>query len=115
MSTYLINHVRLPDSLRDQEGAAYLEQAKSIVELYGGRWLAPPQKSPMEGVPADTLVLVEFASMMEAQNWYNSSEYQNIAHLCPDNAIDLILVDGVSPDFTMAGFGPRSGPLSRTS
>jgi uncharacterized protein (DUF1330 family) len=115
MSTYLINHVRLPDGIRDQEGPTYLEQAKSIVELYGGRWLAPPQKSQMEGVPADTAVLVEFASIMEAQNWYNSSEYQNIAHLCPDNAIDLILVDGVSPDFTMAGFAPRSGSLSPKS
>ena len=42
--------------------------------------------------------------MTDAQNWYTSSEYNNISHDYIDNGIDLALVDGVSPDFTMAGF-----------
>ena len=45
------------------------------------------------------------ASMADAQNWYHSPEYQKILHLRVKNAIsDLILVDGVSADFTVAGF-----------
>ena len=42
--------------------------------------------------------------MTEARNWYNSSEYMNILHIYVDNAMELALVDGVSPDLTMAGF-----------
>jgi len=35
----------------------------------------------------------------------NSAEYQGILHLRVNSAIsDLILVDGVGPDFTVAGF-----------
>ena len=60
------------------------------------------------------MVLVEIGTMTEAQNWYNSCEYKNISHLYVDNAIDLVLVDGVSPDFTMAGFAQRSGHCRRT-
>jgi hypothetical protein len=49
--------------------------------------------------------------MTDAQNWYNSSEYDDISHLYISNAIDLALADGVSPDFTMAGFAPeRAAP-----
>jgi Domain of unknown function (DUF1330) len=48
---------------------------------------------------------MEFASMTDAHDCYSSSEYQKILPLRVNNAIsDLILVDGVSPDFTVAGF-----------
>ncbi len=46
---------------------------------------------------------MEFPNITAAQNWYNSPEYQRILHLRVNNVIsDLILVDGVSPNFSVA-------------
>lgn len=37
-------------------------------------------------------------------SWYNSPAYQKILHLRVNNAIsDMVLVDGVRRDFTVAG------------
>jgi hypothetical protein len=36
--------------------------------------------------------------------WHCEFDYMNISHVYFDNAIALALVDGVSPDFTTAGF-----------
>ena len=101
MGAYLINSVRIRDGVPNQEGLA---QLKRTVEAYGGRWHSHHEERRLEGARGKSLVLVEFGTMTDAQNWYNSSEYNNISHLYIDNAIDLALVDGVSPDFTMAGF-----------
>ena len=46
--------------------------------------------------------------MTDAENWYNSSEYVSISQTYVANSIDLVLVDGISPDFTMAGFARTS-------
>ena len=106
MSAYLINYVRIRDGIPSQEGLA---QLKRTVEAYGGRWHSDREELGLEGARGNSPVLVEFATMTEAQNWFNSCEYKNISHHYVDNAIDLVLVDGVSPDFTMAGFAQRSG------
>ena len=47
--------------------------------------------------------------------WYNSCEYENISRLYAENAMDLALADGVSPDFTMAGFAQGSAHVARPS
>jgi uncharacterized protein (DUF1330 family) len=108
MGAYFINNVRIHDGIPNQEGLA---QLKRTVEACGGRWHSHCEEQGLEGARGNSLVLVEFGTMTEAQNCYNSSEYRNISHLYVDNAIDLILVDGVSPDFTMAGFA-QERPLS---
>ena len=108
MGAYLINNVRIRDCVTSHEGLA---QLKRTVEEYGGRWLSDPNQRALEAARGRSQVLVEFGTMTEAQNWYNSSEYHDVAHLYVDNAIDLALVDGVSPDFTMAGFAPEQ-PIS---
>jgi hypothetical protein len=52
--------------------------------------------------------LIEFPDMAKAKAWYNSPEYQKIVSLRTDNTInDLILVDGVGPDFTVAGYAQQ--------
>jgi len=57
---------------------------------------------------AGQVVLLEFPNMTDALNWYNSPEYQEILPLRANNAIsDLILVDGVSPTFTVAGIAQQ--------
>jgi hypothetical protein len=55
-----------------------------------------------------SVVLLEFPCIDDAWNWYYSPEYQKIVRLRINNVIsDLILVDGVRPDFTVAGFARR--------
>ena len=100
MGTYLINHVRTPDGTPNQEA---LTQVKRTVEGYGGRWHANWEEHGLAGERATSVVLVEFETLTAAQNWYNSCEYEGLAHHHLDNAIDLALLDGVSPDLTMAG------------
>jgi len=40
LSSYLINHLRIPGGVPNEEGLSYLEQVQSTVKAYGGRWLA---------------------------------------------------------------------------
>ena len=106
MGVYLINYMRIRDGIPNREGLAHV---KKTVEAYGGRWHSHHEGQGLEGARRNSLVLVEFGTMTEAQNWYNSPDYIHIAHMDVDNTIDLALVDGVSPDFTMAGFAQSSG------
>jgi len=44
----------------------------------------------------------------QSRSWYHSPEYQRILPLRVNNSIsDLILVDGVGPDFTVSGFAQQ--------
>jgi uncharacterized protein (DUF1330 family) len=120
MSTYLINHLRIPGGVPNEEGLSYLEQVEQTVKSHGGKWLALGEGQVIEGAWPGTVVLMEFPSMTAAQNWYQSVEYQKILPLRVNNSIsDLILVDGVPPDFSVPGYAQqvraaiasaRSGP-----
>ncbi|HYL24618.1 MAG TPA: DUF1330 domain-containing protein [Burkholderiales bacterium] len=104
MSAYLINHLRIPGGVPNEDGLSYLEQVESTVKRYGGRWLAQGAVHVVEGAWPGSVALLEFSSMDEARRWYDSPEYQRILPLRVDSAVsDLILVDGVGPDFTPAG------------
>lgn len=108
MTAYLINHLRLPGGKPSPEGLDYLEQVERTAKPYGARWLAQGDVNVVEGAWPGSVVLMEFPSLAEARNWYNSAEYQKILHLRVDHAIsDLILVEGVGPDFTVAGFAQQ--------
>jgi uncharacterized protein (DUF1330 family) len=108
LSAYLINHLRIPSGVPNEEDLSNLEQVESTVKAYGGRWLAQGEVQVVEGAWPGSVVLMEFPSMTDARNWYNSSDYQKILHRRVNNAIsDLILVDGVRPDFTVAGFAQQ--------
>jgi uncharacterized protein (DUF1330 family) len=103
MSTYLINHLRVPGGIPNEDGLAYLEKVESTVVAHGGRWLALGEAQVLEGAWPGQVVLMEFPGMAEALSWYRSPEYQRIVDLRVAHAIsDLILVDGVAPDFTPA-------------
>jgi uncharacterized protein (DUF1330 family) len=108
MSTYLINHLRIPGGVPNEEGLSYLDRVEATVKPYGGKWLAQGEARVVEGAWPGSVVLMEFPSLADAQNWYNSPEYQEILHLRTNNAIsDLILVDSVAPGFTVAGFAAQ--------
>ena len=105
MSTYLINHLRIPGGVPNSAGLDYLEQVEATTKQFGGKWLAQGDVDVVEGAWPGSAVLIEFPTRADAENWYNSPDYVEIRHLRTDNAIsDLVLIDAVGPDFTVAGF-----------
>jgi uncharacterized protein (DUF1330 family) len=109
VTTYLINHMRIPNGVPKPEGLTYLENVEATFTPYGGRWLAlDAQVQVLEGEWPGSAVLMEFPDMDTAKRWYRSPEYQEILHLRTDNVIsDLILVDPVGPDFTSAAWAQQ--------
>ncbi|MEU7825851.1 DUF1330 domain-containing protein [Catellatospora sp. NPDC049133] len=108
MSTYLINHLRIPGGVPNEQGLRYLEQVEATVRPYGGKWLAQGGVDVVEGAWQGSVVLMEFPSRAHVDNWYNSPEYQAILPLRTNNAIsDIILVDGIDAGFTVAGFAQQ--------
>ena len=64
---------------------------EGTVKPQGGRWLAQGDVKVVEGAWPGSVVLIEFPSMADAENWYRSPQYQKIFHLRMNNAIsDLI-------------------------
>jgi len=64
---------------------------EGTVKPQGGRWLAQGDVKVVEGAWPGSVVLIEFPSMADAENWYRSPQYQKILHLRVNNAIsDLI-------------------------
>ena len=104
MTTYLINHLRIPNGVPNSHGLRYLENVEATFKPFGGRWLvldAPVEV--LEGSWPGSVILMEFPDMTAAKNWYHSPGYQKILNLRTDNAIsDLILVDPVGPGFSSA-------------
>jgi uncharacterized protein (DUF1330 family) len=109
MTTYLINHLRIPGGVPTEDELTYLEQVEATVVPYGARWLAiDAQVQVVEGAWPGSVVLMEFPDMAKAREWYDSADYQKILPLRTTHSIsDLILVDGVGPGFTTAGFAQR--------
>ena len=106
MKTYLINHLRIPGDVPNNEGLSYLESVEATVAPYGGRWLAQgPADVVVEGAWPGSVVLMEFPNREAATAWYNSPAYTAIRPLRTNNAIsDLILIDQLPEGFTVKGF-----------
>ena len=117
MTTYLINHLRIPGGIPKPENLEYLEQVEATFTPYGGKWLAlDAQVEVQEGEWPGSVVLMEFPDMNVAKQWYGSPQYQEIIHLRTDNAIsDLILVEPVAPDFTSAEWARQIRTVIATS
>jgi uncharacterized protein (DUF1330 family) len=106
MTTYLINHLRIPNEVPNGDGLQYLEKVEATFQPYGGKWLVLGQQDEvLEGAWPGSVVLMEFPNRDAARAWYRSTAYQEILHLRTDNVIsDVILVDQVEPGFTSARF-----------
>jgi uncharacterized protein (DUF1330 family) len=105
MTTYLINHLRIPGDIPNSDGLSYLEQVEATVVPFGGKWLAQGPVDVVEGAWPGSVVLMEFPSREAANNWYNSAEYQAILPLRVKNAIsDIILIDQIPADFSIKAF-----------
>jgi hypothetical protein len=79
------------------------------VAPHGGKWLAiAAEVQVIEGAWPGSVVLMEFPDMAKAKEWYESADYQKVLPQRTTHSIsDLILVDGVGPDFTTAGYAQR--------
>ena len=87
MSTYLINHLRIPNGIPKPENLEYLENVEATFKPYGGKWLVlDAQVEALEGSWPGSVVLMEFPDKATAKRWYTSPEYQEILHLRTDTA-----------------------------
>jgi uncharacterized protein (DUF1330 family) len=108
MSTYLINHLRIPGDVPNDEGLSYLEQVEDTARPYGGKWLANGEVTVVEGAWPGSIVLMEFPDREAAESWYHSAEYQQILPLRVNNAIaDMVLIDSLPADYTVRGLAQQ--------
>jgi uncharacterized protein (DUF1330 family) len=95
MSAYIISDVTIRDSETMQ---IYRTRAAASIAQYGGRYLARGGAvSRLEGDwNPQTIIVVEFPDVEQAQTWYRSPEYA-FALAVRDEALsrNLILVEGV--------------------
>jgi uncharacterized protein (DUF1330 family) len=104
MTTYLINHLRIPGDVPNDEALSYLEQVEATVAPHGGKWLAQGPVEVVEGAWPGSVVLMEFPSRDALEAWYHSPAYQGILPLRTRNAIsDIVLIDSLPEGFTIRG------------
>jgi uncharacterized protein (DUF1330 family) len=65
MSIYMINHLRIPGDIPNEEGLSYLEQVEATAKAYGGEWLAQGNPRVLEGAWPGAVVLMRFPGMTE--------------------------------------------------
>lgn len=105
MKTYLINHLRIPGDVPNLSALEYLDQVEATVAPYGGKWLAMGPVTVIEGSWSGAVVLMEFPSRGQAENWYNSPAYKKILPLRVNNAIsDMVLIDELPEGFTVKAY-----------
>jgi len=96
MPAYVISEVEVRDP---QAMDAYRTLAARSIAQYGGRYLVRGGAAELVegGPPPRTLIIVEFASMERAREWYDSSEYAEALKL-RRTALErrLIFVEGTT-------------------
>ena len=96
MPAYVIVNV---DTKHPEKYERYKEMAQKTVARYGGRYLARGGRMQvLEGEWEPTrIVVLEFPSYEQAQEWWNSAEYAPAKELRQQlSTTDLLIVDGYS-------------------
>ena len=98
MAAYLVANYRVTNPEAYQ---AYPPAVLPTLKQHGAQLLvADFNGESLEGEPAPVTVVVKFASKEALRAWYDSPEYQDIAHLRKDNTEgNLVCVD----EFVMPG------------
>lgn len=94
MSAYCIFEIEITDSARYQD---YVAVVSATVERFGGRYLVRGGAlEVLEGNwPDRRLVVLEFPSVEQAKQWYESPEYAGPRAIRQASAVsDAVLVDG---------------------
>jgi uncharacterized protein (DUF1330 family) len=102
MPAYAIAH--LQEATPHPEIAEYIERIPATFEPYGGRFLVhAAQHEVKEGSWPGHAVVIAFPGMAEAQAWWDSPAYQEIAPLRSRHIEgDIILVPGVPENYDPA-------------
>jgi uncharacterized protein (DUF1330 family) len=104
MTAYALGNLRPPAHL-DEEVLTYMERIQSTLDPFGGRFLVhgAPEREVREGEWPEALVIIAFPSMDDARTWYDSPAYQELLPLRTRHMDgDVLLVDGVAPDYDPA-------------
>jgi uncharacterized protein (DUF1330 family) len=83
--------------VENTEMTEYRSKVQATLDLYGGRFLARGGAVDIrEGDwKPERLVVIEFPSIEEARDWYDSPEYQAIVGLRTRNSeTDLVFIEG---------------------
>ena len=101
MTAYVIAH--LQEAAPHPEIAEYMERISGTFAPYGGRFLVhATQHEVKEGSWPGHVVMIGFPGIEEAQGWWASPAYQEIAPLRSRHIEgDIIMVEGVP-----AGYDP---------
>jgi uncharacterized protein (DUF1330 family) len=94
MAAYVIGDIEVTDPAAFQE---YRDRVGATVEQYGGRFVVRGGRvNPKEGDwQPRRLLMLEFASLEQAERWYNSSEYKPLIAIREQAAsTPLIIVEG---------------------
>jgi uncharacterized protein (DUF1330 family) len=94
MPAYMIAEMDVTDAAAYE---AYKKAAASLIERYGGRYMARGGRAAaLEGAQPKRIVVVEFDSIEAAERWYRSGEYQQARKL-RDGAADgrLFIVEAL--------------------
>ncbi|KAB2350220.1 DUF1330 domain-containing protein [Actinomadura rudentiformis] len=99
MTAYVIAHIQ--DAAPHAEIAEYVERLPATLEPYGGRYLVhAAQHEVKEGTWPGSVVMIGFPGIAEAQAWWDSPAYRQIAPLRSRHLEgDIIMVEGVPEDY----------------
>ena len=95
MSAYVIGDIEVTDPAGYEE---YRKQVPAVVAKYGGKFVVRGGRidSKEGGWNPKRIVVLEFASLAQAQKWYDSPEYAPLIKLRQKASKGkLILVEGV--------------------
>ncbi|GGS51060.1 hypothetical protein GCM10010156_06970 [Planobispora rosea] len=103
MPAYAIAHLRDPEKLHP-EVPEYIERIQATMDPFSGRFIVHGGAMDVrEGRWPGSVVILEFPSMEDARDWYDSAAYQEILRLRTDHLEgDLIIVEGVGPGYDPA-------------
>lgn len=95
MAAYIIVDIDVTDAVRYEE---YKKLAVPTVEVCGGKYIARGGKSEvLEGEWSPTrLVILQFDTVEQAKNWYDSVEYRDVRSLRHETTTSkMVLIEGL--------------------
>ena len=94
MAAYVIVQAEVTDWERFKE---YLKESPGVIAKYGGKYVVRGgEQVLLEGIgETKRIVIIEFASLQKAQEWYRSEDYQRVKALRLGAATgSLIAIEG---------------------
>ena len=95
LPAFVISNIEVTDPAKYQK---YAEASAAVVATYHGKILARGGKTVVfDGRAPQRVILIEFASMADAQHWRSSSEFQKLKSLQQQSStyIESFAIEGV--------------------